>query len=285
MEIAALLQKYSIQPDPDRSQHFMVNEKAIKEIVSLADIRKSETVLEIGPGLGVLTRELAKKAGKVVAVEVDEKLAGIAKRELLGLNNVEIIQGDVLHAMENMEFDRVVSNTPYMILEPLVQKLARKDFRIAVLTLPAHFVHIITARLGDEQYSKLSAFVGAFFRAEVKMELRKEDFRPVPNVNNVVVKLGKKSQDDYEAGPADYILKEIFSQRARKVKNALMEALISYNTVMLGVPGTKNKARAIMAGLKLRQDLLEKTPDQININDIKLIISRTGSSAHALKMA
>ncbi|MBI4019873.1 MAG: ribosomal RNA small subunit methyltransferase A [Candidatus Aenigmarchaeota archaeon] len=286
IDIASLLKKYDIRPDANLSQHFMANEHVLKEIVKLADIKRGETVLEIGPGLGTLTRMLARKAKKVIAVEIDERLAEILKKELSGIENIEIIQDDILKIMHKLAYDKIVSNTPYMILEPLVHRLSwGRAYKRAVLTLPRHFVKIMTAKHGDDGYSKLSVLCSAFFNMGVKLQPEKADFYPVPGTNNTVIALERKGEGDYRKDVVSYIMKELFCMRGKKVRNALMEAIINCSKLLHGLGHTKNESREAINILGLNNNLLGKTAGQMNINDLKLIINRIEANVDVIKKA
>jgi len=95
-ELRELLRKYGLKPRKHLGQNFLINKDILSEIIKAADLNKNDTVLEIGPGLGILTKELAKKAKKVIAIEKDEKLVKILKKELAHFKNIKIIEGDIL---------------------------------------------------------------------------------------------------------------------------------------------------------------------------------------------
>ena len=102
-EVKSLLKKYRLRPSRGLGQNFLVDKKVIKKIIEVADLRPEDIVLEIGPGLGVLTQELVKKAKKVIAVEKDPNLVGILNNELriTNVKNVKIIQGDILKTLDS----------------------------------------------------------------------------------------------------------------------------------------------------------------------------------------
>ncbi len=228
----------------------MTNSLLIRRIVSLARIKPAETVLEIGSGIGSLTPAIAKKAGKVIAVDIDKAFAPILRESCP--KNVEILTGNILKLIDGLKFRKIISNTPYSICEPLLQKLAGLDFDIAVLTLPKRFIERL--KEGD---SRLSILANAFFRMEEKLAIPRQAFYPEPRVESGVLLLSPKIQSDYKREPCSYILKKLFLQEGRKLKNALRDALIDLHRDILKRPGTKRQAREIMQKLNIPDRTLE----------------------------
>ena len=132
-ELRELLRKYGLKPRKHLGQNFLINKDILSEIIKAADLNKNDTVLEIGPGLGILTKELAKKAKKVIAIEKDEKLVKILKKELSHLKDVEIVEGDALQlTTDDLKLHtgysllvtgyKLVANLPYYITSPVIRK-------------------------------------------------------------------------------------------------------------------------------------------------------------------
>ncbi len=128
-EIKRLLSKYETRPSKGLGQNFLIDKNILQKIIESAEIKPTDTVLEVGPGIGTLTKELAQKAGKVIAVEKDGAMIEILKETLKDYKNVEIINGDILK-LENSEFFKnlkiknykIVSNIPYYLTSPLIRK-------------------------------------------------------------------------------------------------------------------------------------------------------------------
>ncbi len=252
-----LLKRYNISPDPMLGQNFMTRAETIRKIVSLAGIRPGETVLEIGAGLGFLTEELTKKSHKVVAVEIDGKLASLLKRELARLKNVDVVKGNILRKIRGMDCDVIVSNLPYAISEALLRKLALCKFRRAVLVVPKGFAYRLVSGPDERGYSRLSIFARAFFDIKIETELSKDDFYPKPDTNSVVISMARKPEN---------MVQKLFLWEAKKVKNVLLECFAKFNKM------TKNQARESLKSLNLSNSIQEKKARDIDLKGMKTII-------------
>lgn len=264
-KVLSLLKRQGISPSLLLDQNFMTDSSLIRKIVSLAGIKPGETVLEIGAGIGTLTPEIARKAKKVVAVDIDKRFVPILRESCP--SNVEIVTGNILKLIGGLKFDRIISNTPYSICEPLLQKLARLEFERAVLTLPEALIK----RLRGEKF-KLSLFANAFFRMEEKLQIPREAFYPEPKVESGVLVLSHKSKSDYKKAPEDYVLKKLFLQEDKRLKNALREALIDLHRDILGKEFTKRQARDMIQRLNIPGRTLEALVRDLKgeeIQDIK----------------
>jgi len=196
-------------------QHFVTNRKVLLKIVELAKIKKNEVVLEIGAGKGNLTKLLLNKAKVVYAIEKDEKLFS----ELKKINNKKLkpIFGNALK-INFPNFDKIVSNMPYSISEPLIQRLIYEDFKLAVLLLPKNFVKIIIG----EKTTKLSLISNLFFEIKVCGDISPVCFYPKPRIWSNIVLLKLKRCKNFK----DAIFQEFIKQKDKKTKNALREAII-----------------------------------------------------------
>ncbi|MEO2152582.1 MAG: 16S ribosomal RNA methyltransferase A, partial [Thermococcus sp.] len=136
-ELFSLIYKYNLRPNRDLGQNFLIVPDIIERNVERAELSERDVVLEIGPGLGVLTRELAKMAGKVYAIEKDRRIIEILRKEY-AWPNVELIEGDAVK-VEWPGFNKMVSNLPYQISSPVTFKLLKHDFERAVLIYQLEF--------------------------------------------------------------------------------------------------------------------------------------------------
>ena len=208
-------------------QNFLTDINTVAMIAEAADIRPEDNVLEIGPGLGVLTHVLAERAGHVTAIELDERLFHKLNREL-HYKNLDIILGDALKfPYEKLEKKvKVVANLPYYISTPLISRLldARENILSMVLMLQKEVAERLTAPPGGKEYGYLTVMVRLYADAKILFTVSIEAFDPVPKVDSAVIRLDVL---DKPAAPCrDYDLFEkvvsaAFSQRRKTLRNTL----------------------------------------------------------------
>ncbi len=199
-------------------QHFLMDGDAAIRIASYAELKPEDSVLEIGPGPGNLTQELASRSGHVYAVEIDPDLAA----RLSGrFSNVKVITGDALK-VELPIYNKIVSNLPYQISSKITYRLLSRPFETAVLMYQWEFAQRMTATAGSEEYGRLAMTVGFFCRIEIMEKVSKMAFRPVPQVDSAVVRLLPRS-DRPEADGAEFmrLVEGLFNNRRKKVKKGL----------------------------------------------------------------
>lgn len=265
MDIQKILKKYGISPNPDQDQHFMTDEKMLKKIVSAAKIKSDEIVLEIGAGIGNLTKLLAEKAEKVYAIEKDIALFSTLKKEAAEFSNVEIIIGDALKT-DIPKFDKLVSNLPYQICEALVQKLALTEFKLAVICVPEKFAGRILAESGDKNFSVLSIKSQAFFDIKIIAEVPHSCFNPVPRVDSKIVLIAPKKNPKASC----LFMQEFLREYDKITKNAIREALI-YAASKGKNALTKRGAKSVVSKMKIPEDILQKRVFSLDENGISLI--------------
>lgn len=241
----------------DLGQHFMADMELAKRIVKYAKIRKGQTVLEIGAGKGVLTRELAKKA-KVVAIEMDEAF----RDDLKDIENAELHFCDAIRFLkENKKFDKIVANIPYMISEPLLNALKNVEFKLAVLTAGSNLAQI----LQGEKETKLSITMPLFFDIKKLEDVPKEAFSPVPRTDSAVIEIKHRAK----LGENEEALRDFLVQHDKLAKNALRETLIRHRKM------TKRKAKGMIEKLDMK---LEKSVKLLSLEEIKKIRELLSSS-------
>jgi len=257
----------TVQPDADRlDQHFLISQEAMDALISAAELHPSETVLEIGPGLGTLTSQLASRAREVVAVELDYRLHEDLEKVAQQLGNVKIIWGNVLE-LELPKFDKLVANLPYSIIEPLIEKLKGLEFERAVVMTGARFARAAKARPGDKEFGKLSLLTQCYFQVEVVQTIDRTAFRPKPRVKSSIIVMVPVDKTQLVSVPELYVMREIFEQRDKLVKNALREGLIRYAQA-IGESMTKNEARAITANVVTDETILSAYLENLNNRQI-----------------
>lgn len=232
-----ILQENDIKLNKNLGQNYLIDDFKRKKIINYANLTKEDTVLEIGPGIGTLTIELAKRAKKVIAIEQDETIFNILKKRLEKekIDNVELINGDAVK-VDFPEFNKIVSNLPYQISSPISFKFLNHDFDLAILMYQKEFADRMNGKVGTKQYSRLSAML--YFKADVKFltKVSPESFIPSPKVDSAVIQLKPKNIDsirindkEYEIDKETYktyskVVKALFQHRNKKARNALIDS-------------------------------------------------------------
>ncbi|MDP3918563.1 MAG: rRNA adenine N-6-methyltransferase family protein [Nanoarchaeota archaeon] len=195
-------------------QHFMIDRDVLVRIVGIADLNKTDTVLEIGGGQGALTEYLVKIANIVYVVEKDITLIPILQEKFGHRKNAVFIFNDVMD-VKLPKFDKCVSNLPYTICEPLMWMFTRHEFERLVFVVPKRFVDLLTG----ERNSRLKLFMDSFYNLEVFDDISPESFEPPPKVMSTIIRLTPKKE-------GNMFLREFFSQYDKKTKNALRDMYI-----------------------------------------------------------
>ncbi|MGY5881192.1 MAG: 16S rRNA (adenine(1518)-N(6)/adenine(1519)-N(6))-dimethyltransferase RsmA [Candidatus Thorarchaeota archaeon] len=200
-EIRALLKRYKVKPTKKRGQSFLKSQSVARSIVSAAGISKEDTVLEIGGGLGILTKQLVQEAKYVHVVEIDSGLVKALRNLFIDCDNVSIIEGDALK-VSLPSVTKIVSNLPYSISSEITFRMLREiEFEQAVLMYQKEFAQRLHATPGTSEYSRLSVNIGYQAEVEHLFDVPANMFYPVPAVDSVVVRLkhytqGPRAKDD-----------------------------------------------------------------------------------------
>ncbi|RPI37639.1 MAG: ribosomal RNA small subunit methyltransferase A [Nitrospiraceae bacterium] len=208
-------------------QNFLYDPSILSRIISAAGLSEEDTVVEIGPGPGSLTRMLAEKVKRLIAIELDPALYERLKGDFIAYNNVEIIHGDALQfPYETFGEFRVVANIPYYITTPIIFRLLdAKDFlKSMTLTIQKEVAERIVARPGGKDYGVLSIMIQYYASPELRFIIPKEEFRPVPKVDSAVVHM--KILEHPAVAVKDEkmffrLVRTAFSQRRKTLSNSL----------------------------------------------------------------
>jgi len=222
-----LLRLHRVFPKKRLGQNFVIDRALLQKMISYASVNREDTVLEVGAGLGFLTRLLSPTCKRVIAVEVDPKLAKILRNELRDVENVDLIEDDVLKASVP-QFNKVVSTPPYSISSPLLFWLLERRFDCAVLTFQKEFAERLTAPVGSRDYGRLT--VGIYYRAESELldSVPRSMFYPPPDVDSTVVRLKPREEPPFSVEDEEAFFKlvqTLFTQRNKKVRNAIVPFL------------------------------------------------------------
>lgn len=208
-------------------QNFLYNTSILERIISAAGLSEEDTVAEIGPGPGRLTRLIAEKVRRVVAIELDPELYSRLCRELVGYTNIKLVHDDAMKFhYEDLGAFKVVANIPYYITTPIIFRLidARRFLKTMTLTIQKEVAERIVAPPGGKDYGVLSIMVRYYADAELKFIIPKEEFRPVPKVDSAVVHI--TMLDSPSVGVKDEkiffrLVKTAFLQRRKTLSNSL----------------------------------------------------------------
>ena len=228
-DVKKALGRIGLRADRSLGQHFLVDDSIAERSVAYADISVEDKVLEIGPGLGILTRLLTSKAREVVAIEKDPRLIGVVDSP-----NLVYIKGDALKVMLP-GFDKVVSNLPYGISSPITFRLLDDDcdFKLGVLMYQKEFAERLAAGPGSKTYSRIS--VSAYIKARVELldTVPRKAFYPRPKVDSAIVRLTPReppfSTEDWQL--FHNVVRTAFGQRRKKLRNSLKHGVHG-----LGIP-------------------------------------------------
>lgn len=235
-EAKHFLRRYRLFPKKRWGQHFLVEASVLESLPKYANLKRDDVVLEIGAGLGFLTRVLAEKCGLVYTVEIDPKLVRFLQLRLKDLENVRIIEGDFLR-VTLPEFNKIVSVPPYGISSELIQLLAGKKFESAVFVFQREFANKLSAPIGSDAYGWLTVMAYYHFDVEILDEVPRWMFYPPPDVDSVIVRLTPKEPSPFflmDKSLFKELVQVLFAQRNRKVRNALRTFIEKKSITLIG---------------------------------------------------
>lgn len=221
-DIARELRRLGVRASKGLGQHFLIDERVARRQVESASIQPEETVLEVGPGLGILTQILATKARRVIAIERDRRLATALAS--LG-DRVEVLASDALK-IEWPAFEVMVSNLPYQISSPITFRLLEHPFDRAVLMFQREFAERMVAEPGTKDYSRLTVSVAHRAECSLIERVPRTAFYPVPKVDSAIVRLVRRPPPCAVADEAVFhdVVDACFAHRRKTIGNALLLA-------------------------------------------------------------
>ena len=242
-------------------QHFLIDEKVINKFISFCDLKDSDTVVEIGPGMGNITRLLCERCGHVICIEKDIRLKG--KLDLLEkeYDNLQIIYGNVLDTYIP-ECDKIVTSLPYSIIEPFIKKIIKCKFNELIMIMGINYIDDVV----NKSNNKLSLLTNSFFNSEKLMEISRESFNPQPRVMSGILRLVPKDINSCKKDIKEFIIRELFFYSDMKIKNGLKEGLIQYNGM------SQREAKDIINKLNIDEDLLEMKFEVISNKDLDRLL-------------
>jgi len=230
--VRQILRRYDLEPRRELGQHFLVDAGALARIVAAAELTADDAVLEIGAGVGNLTRHLAASAGRVVAVEIDRRFLPVLEAELADRPNVHLVAGDIL-ALDPSDLMgegpyKVVANLPYAITSAVLRHLleARIPPQRMVVTVQREVAERIVARGG--RMSLLAVSVQFYGRPQLLFRLRPGAFYPPPEVESAVVRIDRHPEPPVEVTDVGWFFQVVragFSQPRKQLSNSLASGL------------------------------------------------------------
>ncbi len=249
----AILEKYGFSFKKSLGQNFLIDTNILRNIVDYAELTESSAAIEIGPGIGALTEQLAKRCKKVVAFEIDQRLLPILEDTLEPYPNTCIIHQDVLKAdvgkvikeeLAGISDIMVVANLPYYVTTPIILKLLEESLPIRgiVVMLQKEVADRISAKPGTKDYGSLSIAIQYYTEAETVMIVPKTVFIPQPNVDSAVIRLTRRKEPMVSVISEKFfftVTRSSFAQRRKTILNNLTSQL----------PNGKEKKELILEAL------------------------------------
>ena len=230
-ETIAILNKYGLRANKKLGQNFLINESIIYDIVKKANVTKEDVVIEIGPGLGSLTKELINNAKKVIAIELDPNMIDILKSRFGIFDNFEVIYGDVLKVdleelIKGYDSVKVVANLPYYITTPIIMKLLEDKLKIKSITVMVQkeVGERICATHKDKEYGAITVSVQYYSEPQIIIDVPKENFLPAPEVDSCVIRLDMREKPPVSLKDEKLffrLIKGAFTQRRKTINNSL----------------------------------------------------------------
>lgn len=234
-----ILKKYGFAFKKSLGQNFLIDTNILRRIVDHAELTEESGAIEIGPGIGALTEQLAKSSKKVTAFEIDQRLLPILKDTLSPYDNVTVIHEDILKAnvekviaeeFSGIDDVMVVANLPYYVTTPIILKLLTENLPIRglVVMLQKEVADRIAAKPGTKEYGSLSIAIQYYTEAETVMIVPKTVFMPQPNVDSAVIRLVKRAKPIVEVKDEEFfftVTRSSFAQRRKTILNNLTSQL------------------------------------------------------------
>ncbi|KRL83329.1 16S rRNA (adenine(1518)-N(6)/adenine(1519)-N(6))-dimethyltransferase RsmA [Ligilactobacillus apodemi] len=231
----AIMESYGLTFKKSLGQNFLTDINILNKIVAAADVTEADDVIEIGPGIGALTEQLAKRAHQVMALEIDDRLIPVLKDTLAPYDNVTIVHQDVLKAdlkaLIAQNFDgkhnlKIVANLPYYITTPIILHLldTKIDFEKIVVMMQKEVADRLAATPGNKDYGSLTVAVQYEMDADIAFIVPKTVFIPQPKIDSAIIVLEKKDSQPYQPADEEFfkkMVKGIFLHRRKSLWNNL----------------------------------------------------------------
>lgn len=274
-ETKFIMKKYNIKANKNLGQNFLINEEVVKEIVNCSNISNEDLVIEIGPGLGTLTKFLLEQAGKVICIELDTKMLKILEDRFSLYNNFEIINEDVLkvdlkniikNEKENGKIKnvKIVANLPYYITTPIIMKLLEEELELESITvmIQKEVADRLIAIPGQKNTGAITYSVYYYATSEAILEVPNSSFIPEPEVTSKVIKLNIRKESAVKPKDKEKMFKIIkcaFMQKRKTLLNSLTNNKIFDN---------KQQGIEILNSLKINENI---RPEELTLEQFAKI--------------
>lgn len=277
-ETRFIIKKYNIRANKSLGQNFLINEEVVKKIVESSKIEKDDLVIEIGPGLGTLTKYLLERAGKVLCIELDQKMIKILQDRFSLYKNFELLCNDVLKVnlkelikkerqMGFIKNVKIVANLPYYITTPIIMKLLEEELDLESITvmIQKEVADRLIAIPGKKNTGAITYAVYYYAQSEGILEVPNDSFIPEPEVTSKVIKLNIRKNS-----PVEVIDKKIMF---RIIKNAFMHRRKTLINSLTNSKEFTNKEE----GIKILRELNfneNVRPEELSLQDFANITNR-----------
>lgn len=270
-ETKSIMKKYGIRANKSLGQNFLISNEVVEKIINASDIKENDMVIEIGPGLGTLTKFLLQKAKKVLCVELDKKMIKILNDRFSDCNNFELINEDILKVnlkkiiednkkTEQIANVKIVANLPYYITTPIIMKLLEEKLDIESITVMIQ--KEVADRLieipGGKNTGAITYTVYYYCESEKIIEVPNNSFIPEPDVTSEVIKMNLRKEPAVKIQEPKImfmIIKSAFMQRRKTLLNALTNTKVFVN---------KNEGLSILKKLNLNENI---RAEELSIQD------------------
>jgi 16S rRNA (adenine1518-N6/adenine1519-N6)-dimethyltransferase len=220
-----LAKEYQASPSKRFGQNFLINKEILNKVIESAEIQNSDTILEVGPGIGSLTLEIAKRAQRVIAVEKDIKMTEVLKETIKEFKNVEIERADILKFQPKADKFKIVSNLPFYLTGHFIRKFLESNLQPESMTLiiQKEVAQRIVAK--PPKMSILAVSVQAYAKAEIISYVPKESFWPEPEVDAAIIKIVPHKKFNFDQKIFFRIVKAGFSHPRKQLINNLSAGL------------------------------------------------------------
>lgn len=237
--------------NPDElDQHFLIDKYVINNFIKTCNLNKDDIVLEIGPGVGTLTKLIAPKVKKMYVIEKDTRL----KPYLDKINNIDITYGSCLDIPFPM-VDKIITSLPYSIIEPFIYKIIHENFKELYMIMGKNYCDNVI----NNKITNLSLLTNIYFKITKYFDIMPDSFNPKPRVVSSLIKLEFKKDNSEK----ELIFKNMYKLNDKLVKNALLESLIIVKNL------TKREAKEYIKNLNIKDSILNNKFSQISNNELE----------------